>query len=441
MKLINTLAIIIFLQYSLVAQEKYPAGGLADEKILIEYIVYHTAKDYPSKDELIDYIKSNFSEVEFIDSIPPPEKVKGVQLMIDELNELQVKTLLPPPDLDFLEFTSRGLSNKQKVDLQKSKKAFAFDIVFESSNYVEASQFANDLVLQSTTDNTSFIWDSTTRECFTKEYWKANRMFINNEIDISKHITIHYYQEEIYCRAITLGMSKFGLPDIVMENLSCNSSNSLANLINLTAQTLLEQQKIEKTGKLHLNINSIKHKELRKEWSTSVFENAELKAEVEITVGKWKEGDPDNTLMEIYFPGSNPQIEHDKLFSAVFGSFDEIVSISHDEAIEKASQAAKEKLPELYTKFKKGLPSGTYLLMKFPFESEDGQREWMWVEVTKWKDSSVTGLLQNDPFFVKNLKAGQKVKKDTKDFFDYILYLPDGTLEGNKTGELISQQK
>lgn len=233
-KVIHTLAILFFLHFSLMAQEKYPAGNLAEDQILVEYIVYYTSDDYPSKAELSEYIKKNYSKIKFIDSIHPPEEVKGIQLMLDEINALQIKTLLPPPDLEFLEFTSRGLNNEQKLALQKSKKAFAFDLVFESSMYAEDLQFANDLILESTTDETSFVWDSTTRECFTKEYWQENRIFKNSNIDASKHVTIHFYQEEVYCRAITLGMSKFGLPDIVMENLSCSTSGPLASLINLS---------------------------------------------------------------------------------------------------------------------------------------------------------------------------------------------------------------
>jgi len=66
--------------------------------------------------------------------------------------------------------------------------------------------------------------------------------------------------------------------------------------------------------------------------------------------------------------------------------------------------------------------------------------EWMWVEILSWKDDDIIkGLLKNQPFQIPNLKAGSKVSIKTSDVFDYIHRLPDGSSEGNKTGEIIQK--
>ena len=74
-------------------------------------------------------------------------------------------------------------------------------------------------------------------------------------------------------------------------------------------------------------------------------------------------------------------------------------------------------------------------------KTDGGGREWMWVEITKWKNESISGILQNDPSEIAKLKAGAIVKGQQKDVFDYILYKPDGTYEGNETGKILEHRK
>jgi uncharacterized protein YegJ (DUF2314 family) len=301
-------------------------------------------------------------------------------------------------------------------------------------------QNANKLITELIINENDIIWDSETRECFTKDFWNENRLIKDNSINVSKHITIHLYQKNDYCRAITLGMLKFGLPDICIENLPCHSNLSVSSLINLTAQTFLDKKTIDKKGKLSIDIDLVKNQELKTDLLNSVEVKAEKKAEINISQGVWEEGDPQNRIIEIGFPKKNPQIEQDELIAKVFGAKDEVSYLIHDDELLAASERAKRKIPELYNKFSKGLPLGTHMLIKFPFENMKGEREWMWVEIVKWEDKTIKGLLQNDPQIVKTLKTGQEVTKNIDDMFDYILYLPDGTQEGNETGMLTSRQ-
>ena len=117
-----------------------------------------------------------------------------------------------------------------------------------------------------------------------------------------------------------------------------------------------------------------------------------------------------------------------------------VTGLSHDDELLAASERAKDKILEFYDKFSKGLSAGSHLLIKFPFENVAGEREWMWVEVVKWNEKEINGILQNDPQIVKSLKAGQEVTKNIDDMFDYILYFPDGTQQGNETGKIISKK-
>ena len=49
--------------------------------------------------------------------------------------------------------------------------------------------------------------------------------------------------------------------------------------------------------------------------------------------------------------------------------------------------------------------------------------------------------MQNDPFEIADLLAGAIVTIERSEIFDYILYLPDGTQQGNETGKIISGEE
>lgn len=419
-------------------QNKISSGKLNDKQVLIEYGVYYTPDSHMSKSEIVKLVNNHYSDFEIIDSLPSPENVRGSQLLIKEIKN--VKEDFAAPDIDFLKHSSRGLSDEQKEILQSSDFVIVLDFVCVEDKLLSTIEKANKMIGELILNENDIIWDSETRECFTKKYWLDNRLIADKSINISKHITIHLYPKNDYCRAITLGMLKFGLPDICIENLSCHNNQSIASLINLTAQTLLDKKSIHKKGKLQIDIELLSNQELKDDLLNSLEDKAEKKTEINIKQGVWEEGDPRNRIIEIAFPKKNPQIKQDELLAKVFGSKDDVTFLSHDDEILAASEKAQKKIPELFDKFSKGLPVGTHLLIKFPFENVAGEREWMWVEVIKWEEKTIKGLLQNDPQIVKMLKTGQEVTKNIDDMFDYILYFPDGTQEGNETGKIISGQ-
>lgn len=431
--------VLLSIAATAMAQQKIPAGEIIEDYMYFEYAVYFTEDTQRDKNEVLEMIKKNYAGLQVLDSIPEIEEVSGSQVIIHEVSD--VANVFPAPDLEFLQYTGNGLSENQMHKLQSSHFVIVLDFVCEKDNFVATMTMANELVASLPVTDNDIIWDAETRESFTRTYWNDHRLVKNNSINISRHITIHFYPKGDYCRAITLGMLKFGLPDIAIENLSCRSDGSLASLINLTAQTLLEKQSIDEEGKLMLDIDAVENEELRKFFLASIEEGAEKKAEVDLIQAIWEEGDPENIIFEMTFSGDNPQIEHNNLIGKLFGVFDEVTYRAHDDEVLAASERAKERLPELKEMFLKGLPINTHLLMKFPFENADGDREWMWVEVVKWEDETITGLLQNEPQIVTHVRSGQVVTKNLEDMFDYILYFPDETYEGNETGKIMSGQK
>lgn len=349
----------------------------------------------------------------------------------------------PAPDLEYLSFSSHGLTDQQKELLQNPARAVL--LVFSGTNQnVIADQMQINQVVHSLVEpfGSAVVLDNVTMESFSSEAWETDRMvpFQGADPDITSQITIHFYREVEYCREITLGMSKFCLPDISIQNVSCNDGNSFGNLINLVAQTWLESPQVREDTTLVVDIDKLKNDGFRNKLNGSLEEKAEKRALIHLDFVLPQEGDDLNQQYEIVFKNedySSVQEEQTALISKLFGSSDAIDFIKHDEEILAASERAKQKLPELRELFNAGLPPGQSILLKAPFETDNGSNEWMWVEVTTWNGDKVKGILQNEPFEVSGLSAGAIVSFSQTDAFDYIHYFADGTSEGNETGKII----
>jgi len=254
------------------------------------------------------------------------------------------------------------------------------------------------------------------------------------------HTVIHSYKTTEYVRAITLGMGKFGLPDVVVNNFSWSDNRYIGNLINVVAQSLIEGNQIDDKGNLYIDIHAIKNKAFRTGIEPTLRENAAPNISIHLIPAKREDGDPNNALLQIDFrswPGKSLQEKQNALTSILFGWEDEIFYVKNNDEILKASENARKKLPALRKAFNSGLQPGEFIELKAPFKTPDGGNEWMWVEVLNWDSTSIKGLLKNEPFNIPNLKAGATVVVDQADIFDYIRKFPGGKVEGNETSELI----
>ncbi|MDD1780285.1 DUF2314 domain-containing protein [Enterovibrio sp. ZSDZ35] len=291
------------------------------------------------------------------------------------------------------------------------------------------------------------IWDSETRELFSPEAWKEKRLaaWLEDGIpSISEQTVIHAYEGDIGIRAISLGMHKFDLPDIVVDNFEWSTNSAMAHLINLTGQSIMEGTKISDDDKILLDIEALSNTKLKRTISHFTSDDAIKRLDIEFAEGKWEEGDPENYLIELKFndhAGSSLSEKQALALKTLFGYDGEAMMVKHNQKIEEASENAKKKLPLISASFNKGLAPGESIHVKAPFSTDSGSTEWMWVEVTQWKGTKIEGVLRNEPMDIDTLKLGAMVAIDQNDVFDYIHYRADGTVEGNETQVLLNQAR
>ena len=128
-----------------------------------------------------------------------------------------------------------------------------------------------------------------------------------------------------------------------------------------------------------------------------------------LSVGKREEGDADNRLIEIAFPGpaDEVQVRQVALLGEILGSEDSVAYLAHDAELLAMSRRARTRLIAKHkARYLKGPPFREHLLVKAPFLTPEGGNEWMWLEVVRWQGHTIRGVLDNDPVEVPSLKAG-----------------------------------
>jgi uncharacterized protein YegJ (DUF2314 family) len=288
-----------------------------------------------------------------------------------------------------------------------------------------------------------FVLDTSTLELFSIERWtrRAER-FSDGFPDVAAHMMIETYQDERdeLDRMNTIGMSKFGLPDLVVNGVTSSNRGSLGTLVNITCQTLLEGGRLAAPGKLALSIDAIKQTAFRKKVQGDTYPNAKRAATIDLAWSERRDGDPDNGLVEIVFPGAaaEVQVRQAALIDQLLGAEDHAEIIEHDDELLAVSARAREAVLAMKPRYRKGRPFRERLLVKAPFRMDDGHvgNEWMWVEVVRWQGKTIRGVLDNDPVHVSSLRAGARVEVDQDSLFDYLLTRADGSEEGNETAKL-----
>ena len=420
-----------------------PAGPLMEEYIHFQYAIYYIPR--PSNDPsavLKKLLADQYSELNLVDKM----KEYPDDLFVSAFVQENAQKEYAPPDMEQLHYFGRGISKEQAEALQKCEVAYIIDFGHPGGKAFEGLRTANNIVETIARETNGILWDEETRETFSPDEWHEKRVasWTEDIPDIANHITIHAYNSGEYVRAITLGMCKIGLPDVVVEDFSWSSNRSMGHLINLFYQAIAEVPTIEKPGEFDLNLHAIKNKKARDPQIETLKENATAVALLSLKKGNWEEGDPNNRLIEISFDrcqGKDNHARQEQLLSSLFGWEDKVTSVRHNEELLAASQRAKEKLPLLYKAFIEGLQPGEYIRVKAPFERPDGGNEWMWVEIITWKGNKIKGLLKNEPYYIPSLHGGQIVEVKQDEVFDYIRDYPDGSQDGNETGKIIQKMQ
>lgn len=352
---------------------------------------------------------------------------------------------VPPASLRSLSYFGRGLTGAQAEALQHAQVAWLLDFHYPRSDVWPATAAANRFVADFARATRGFIYDIETRETFTPEAFAERRLFEGKSApDVAAHTVVHAYKDGEFVRAISLGMRKFGLPDLVIEGFPWSLNRPLGFVLTGAQQAYAEGTITAERGAATLDLRALRHPAARAKLADELAPTSDGRVKLTLAKVPREEGDPDNRLVALRFDAYTGGDTHERQATAaasLFGATSTVQLARHDAELDRAIARARAELPALKRAFAGILAPGEFIDLKVPFDSDDGGHEYMWVEVGAWgADGHVRGLLRNEPRGIAGLHGGATVDVDEADAVDFLRRHADGREEGGYTVEVLRKQ-
>lgn len=233
-----------------------PAGPLQAEQISYAFAIYYlpmpSADPFATLDALL---ASEFREFRHADYLSGDETESTVNawITVDPHHDC------PPPSADFVQLFGRGVSPQQTAALQAAEAALVLNFVYPKGQALGRLRTALRLTSELASGTGGLIWDNETREVFTPAAWIEMRIdrWTGPTPDISDHTVIHVYQTDGHMRLVTLGMAKFGLPDVVVNQLPRSVSHQVGDLVSAFCQAITDGSVVERRGEFDLDVRRI----------------------------------------------------------------------------------------------------------------------------------------------------------------------------------------
>jgi hypothetical protein len=98
--------------------------------------------------------------------------------------------------------------------------------------------------------------------------------------------------------------------------------------------------------------------------------------------------------------------------------------------------AARKTYLDAKARYLRGLPEGEHFFVTRTLSSP-GEREYVFIAVSKIRDGKVIGTIASDILHVKGFKSGDAYTFAEADIEDWLITKPDGSEEGNAIGKLL----
>jgi hypothetical protein len=327
-------------------QTLFPAGSPMADSIQFQYAVYMLPIHAKNPSAVLqEALAEKYAGLKLVAEIPKESR----EMVVSAHLQKHVQQEYAPPDMEYLQHFGYGVSQEQAQALQKSEEAFVLQFSHPKENVWTGLRNADALVEEIARNTNGLVWDEQTREVFSPDAWHERRLksWSGDVPDISSQTVIHVYKKDELDRAITLGMTKMGLPDVVVDGISGSSSGQVGNLINLFCQAMVEGALFEKSGKFRLELRAIKDSKLREAQLKSVKGNFMGVAYLILSPGVCEEGDPKNRLIQLTadrYVGNDVLAKQDRVIACFFGWEDKLTAVEHSEELLEESRKIVERV-------------------------------------------------------------------------------------------------
>lgn len=275
------------------------------------------------------------------------------------------------------------------------------------------------------------VWDETTRRLLAPRDLQKQAITVplGQPVLTPRHLVVQLYrQEDGTARMLTLGMVRFGSPDLALRGAAMADAESLSLVMNAAASKIAAG-----TNALPLSVTLEDVAKMAgvppRDLST---EPARSQPAVLDTIEPARtEGDPDNELAELVPRGGVSGEAWASVIGGLLRRAPQVSFAAFDAELSAIATRSRRELPDVVKRFERG--AGT-LFLKGPFSGAgDAGTEWMWIEVRRCDARACTGPLTNTPTLATNLAEGKAASVSRAEAADWLLRLPDGGAEGGES--------
>ncbi len=254
-----------------------------------------------------------------------------------------------------------------------------------------------------------------------------------------RHLVVQLYrQDDGTARLLTLGMARFGSPDLSLRGATMADATELALVLDAAAAKVAAG-----TSKLPLTVSLEDVARIAGTTPSALAKDPSRSQPVALDAFEppRTEGDPDNEMAELLPPGGPGAESWAQVITSLFQKAPQVAFTAFDEELQKLATRARKELPSALARFQKGEGA---LFVKAPFPvsatNADAGSEWMWIDVKRCDAKACTGVLTNTPAFATSFAEGKPATTKRSEIADWLLRLPDGGAEGGESIRVIERR-
>jgi uncharacterized protein YegJ (DUF2314 family) len=348
---------------------------------------------------------------------------------------------VPIPGPEHLQHFSAGLTPAETAQAAAAGKVVVLAFEHSAETAIAAVARAHRVTGAISRATRGLVWSDDARLLYGQDAWaERTRGAAATRPMIATLTHVHAYQpgDAPLIRLVTLGMGTFGLPDLVIDDMPPGFHDEARGLLAIVSQLLLEGAQPDAAGDLAVRLDALVDADGK---TLTPGEGGAGAATVRLVTATPAEGDPDNRLWAITFPGDGALAERQgAVLQGLFGRTSRLHGVEKDDpelaAVTREVQAGLRALQKRFAK----RSESELLQVKAGFATADDNTEYMWVDVQTWTGGTLRGVLLNEPMNVPDLAMGARVEVEAKAIVDARYVKADGTVEGGKSNAILERR-
>jgi uncharacterized protein YegJ (DUF2314 family) len=355
----------------------------------------------------------------------------GVEIEVSKAEDL----LLPGKDVIDTVAPNLTPGEREKALAYPTAVKITTEGAFTTNHVVARTGFAVAALLAEQLDG--FVWDDSERRIETDHDFASHVVTakLGEPAFVRRHILIQLYrQEDGTARANTLGMARFGSPDISFRGANMASGPVLAEVLNTVASKIAHGHN---DPRITITLDDVAKVVSKKPEELNPDPKNARPVTLDISDTERLEADADNELAEIVPYGGSTRENWEVVVASLFGVPPSVATQEGDKELGDVAKKARKDLPDAIKRFQKG-DGELYVKGPFPVPPEarpDGgsTTEHLWISAASCDDRRCSGILSNDPTYATNLGAGKTTSVENSAAVDWLIHLRDGGTVGGES--------